>query len=131
MAVLQIGAGSVGWALAHKLAQNNDVVGDLVFASRTPLKAERIIASIRRQGNTKDPCRSLSVRAVDAADTAAVRRPMAYIRRLGRPLPRSISFATGPAGASCPWRRRDAPAAPGLRGVTDLQGAAAACPHAR
>src|SRR5262249_42884366 len=74
MAVLQIGAGSVGWALAHKLAQNNDVVGDLVLASRTPLKAERIIGSIRRKGNLKDSRRSLSVRAVDAADSAAVHR---------------------------------------------------------
>jgi carboxynorspermidine synthase len=80
MAVLQIGAGSVGWALAHKLAQNNDVVGDITLASRTPAKAERIIASIRRKGDLKDSRRSLSVRAVEAADTAAVRRLIGEVR---------------------------------------------------
>src|SRR5262249_37927913 len=74
MTVLQIGAGSVGWALAHKLAQNNDVVGDIVLASRTPAKGERIVASIRGKDNQNDPRRSLSVRAVDAHDAGAVTR---------------------------------------------------------
>jgi carboxynorspermidine synthase len=80
MAVLQIGAGSVGWALAHKLAQNNDVVGDIVLASRTAARGERVIASIRRKGNQKDTRRPMSARAVDAADSAAVCRLIDEVR---------------------------------------------------
>lgn len=74
MGVLQIGAGSVGWALAHKLAQNNDVVGDIVLASRTVEKCGRIIDSIRRKGSVKDERRLLAVRTLDALDVAATVR---------------------------------------------------------
>ena len=35
MAILQIGAGGVGWVVAHKAAQNNEVLGDITIASRT------------------------------------------------------------------------------------------------
>ncbi|MDD2608531.1 MAG: saccharopine dehydrogenase family protein [Giesbergeria sp.] len=71
MTVLQIGAGGVGWALAHKLAQNNDLIGDLVIASRTLAKCNTIIDSIRRKGNIKDPMRTISACTLDASDVAA------------------------------------------------------------
>ena len=32
MSILQIGAGGVGWVVAHKAAQNNDVLGDITFS---------------------------------------------------------------------------------------------------
>lgn len=74
MAVLQIGAGSVGWALAHKLAQHNDRVGDIVLASRTLSKCEQIIHSIERKRNLKTSTHKLSARRVDADDVGALRR---------------------------------------------------------
>src|SRR3954470_1807914 len=74
MTVLQIGAGSVGWALAHKLAQNNDITGDLVLAARTLARCERIIDSIQRKGNRKDGRRSISAQSLDANDVPAVVR---------------------------------------------------------
>jgi carboxynorspermidine synthase len=80
MSVLQIGAGGVGWAIAHKLAQNNDVFGDLVLASRTAAKGQRILESIERKQNVKDGRRSLSVRAVNADDVPAVRRLIDELR---------------------------------------------------
>lgn len=73
MSVLQIGAGSVGWALTHKLAQNNDLAGDITLASRTVSKCERIIASVRGRNNLKDPTRALVSCEVDADDPEAVR----------------------------------------------------------
>jgi carboxynorspermidine synthase len=45
MAVLQIGAGGVGWVTAHKLAQRNDVFGDIAIASRTRARGQRILES--------------------------------------------------------------------------------------
>lgn len=41
MAILQIGAGGVGWVVAHKAAQNNEVLGDITIASRTIAKCEK------------------------------------------------------------------------------------------
>jgi carboxynorspermidine synthase len=80
MAVLQIGAGGVGWAVAHKLAQHNDVFGDLVLASRSPARCDRIVESVLRKGNLKDPVGSLTTRTVDADDPAALRRLIAEVR---------------------------------------------------
>lgn len=80
MSTLQIGAGSVGWALTHKLAQNNDVVGDILVASRTESKCERIIESVRRKQNLKDPARSLTARKVDADDVEAVQKLIEEVR---------------------------------------------------
>ena len=45
--VLIIGAGGVAQVVAHKCAQNNDVLGDIHIASRTLAKCEAIIASVR------------------------------------------------------------------------------------
>ncbi|MBV7297697.1 carboxynorspermidine synthase [Enterovibrio paralichthyis] len=72
MAVLQIGAGGVGWVIAHKAAQNNDVFGDITIASRTVKKCEAIIESIKGRDNLKDTSRKLEARAVDADDVDAL-----------------------------------------------------------
>ncbi|WP_196219013.1 saccharopine dehydrogenase NADP-binding domain-containing protein, partial [Brucella melitensis] len=43
--VLIIGAGGVAQVVAHKCAQNSDVLGDIHIASRTVEKCRRIIDS--------------------------------------------------------------------------------------
>ena len=45
--VLIIGAGGVAKVVAHKCAQNNNILGDIHIASRTLEKCEAIVASIR------------------------------------------------------------------------------------
>jgi len=47
--VLIIGAGGVAKVVAHKCAQNNDILGDIHIASRTLEKCEAIVASIRER----------------------------------------------------------------------------------
>ncbi|EKX58835.1 Carboxynorspermidine dehydrogenase [Rhodobacter sp. AKP1] len=77
--VLIIGAGGVAQVVAHKCAQNNDVLGDLHIASRTVSKCEAIIASVHEKGAMKVAGR-FEPHAVDATDTAAV---AALIRETG------------------------------------------------
>jgi len=72
--VMIIGAGGVAHVAAHKVAQNNDVLGDLCIASRTLAKCEEIVASIRRKGSAKDPARRIQARQLDAMDVAATAR---------------------------------------------------------
>lgn len=72
MSILQIGAGGVGWVVAHKAAQNNDVLGDITLASRTIAKCEKIIESIKGKNNLKDPSKKLEARFVDADDVASL-----------------------------------------------------------
>ncbi|EKO3592308.1 saccharopine dehydrogenase family protein [Vibrio metschnikovii] len=72
MSILQIGAGGVGWVVAHKAAQNNDVLGDITIASRSIGKCEKIIESIKGKNNLKDSTKKLEARAVDADDVAAL-----------------------------------------------------------
>ena len=72
MSILQIGAGGVGSVIAHKVAQNNHILGDLVLASRTQAKCDRIFAGIERCKNQKDPSRKLESRSVDAHDVDSV-----------------------------------------------------------
>jgi saccharopine dehydrogenase-like NADP-dependent oxidoreductase len=69
--VLIIGAGGVAQVVAHKCAQNNDVLGDLHIASRTRAKCEAIIASVRAKGAMKVPGR-FEAHDLDATDTDAV-----------------------------------------------------------
>ena len=69
--VLIIGAGGVAQVVAHKCAQNNDVLGDLHIASRTLGKCEAIIASVHEKGALKQPG-TFQAHAVDAMDSAAV-----------------------------------------------------------
>ncbi len=66
MALLQIGAGGVGWVIAHKAAQNNDVFGKITIASRNIKKCEAIIASIKQNQNAKDSTLAIEPRKVDA-----------------------------------------------------------------
>jgi saccharopine dehydrogenase-like NADP-dependent oxidoreductase len=47
--VLIIGAGGVAQVVAHKCAQNNDILGDIHIASRTKAKVEKIIASVHEK----------------------------------------------------------------------------------
>ena len=51
--VLIIGAGGVARVVAHKCAQNNDVLGDLHIASRTIAKCRAIIASVHEKSAMK------------------------------------------------------------------------------
>ena len=78
--VLIIGAGGVAQVVAHKCAQNNDVLGAIHIASRTVGKCEGIIASVRAKGALKVADGVLAAHAVDARDTDAV---AALIRATG------------------------------------------------
>jgi saccharopine dehydrogenase-like NADP-dependent oxidoreductase len=69
--VLIIGAGGVAQVVAHKCAQNNDVLGDLHIASRTVSKCASIIQSVRDKKTMKQDG-VFEAHAVDAMDTAAV-----------------------------------------------------------
>ncbi len=70
--VLLIGAGGVAHVAAHKIAMNNDILGDLCIASRTQSKCDKIIESIKRKGNIKDPSKKIYSKQVDALDVKAV-----------------------------------------------------------
>ena len=67
---LIIGAGGVAQVVAHKCAQNNDLLGDLHIASRTVEKCEAIVASVREKGAMKVEG-VLKAHALDAMDVAA------------------------------------------------------------
>lgn len=69
--VLIIGAGGVAQVVAHKCAQNNDVLGDLHIASRTVSKCASIIQSVSDKKAMKQDG-VFEAHAVDAMDTAAV-----------------------------------------------------------
>jgi hypothetical protein len=69
--VLIIGAGGVAQVVAHKCAQNNDILGDLHIASRTRAKCDAIIASVHEKNAMKHPG-TFDAHGVDATDTAAV-----------------------------------------------------------
>lgn len=47
--VLIIGAGGVAQVVAHKCAQNSDVLGDIHIASRTLGKCRKIVESVREK----------------------------------------------------------------------------------
>jgi carboxynorspermidine synthase len=72
MSVLQIGAGGVGWVIAHKCAQNNDVFGDITIASRTIAKCEKIITSIKGRNNLKDTSKKITAQQIDADNVEAL-----------------------------------------------------------
>ena len=69
--VLIIGAGGVAQVVAHKCAQNNDVLGDLHIASRTVSKCEAIIQSVHDKAAMKQDG-VFDAHAVDGMDSAAV-----------------------------------------------------------
>jgi len=70
--VLIIGAGGVAQVVAHKCAQNNDVLGDINIASRTKAKCAAIIASIAEKGAMKQEG-VLQGHALDAMDIEATK----------------------------------------------------------
>ena len=69
--VLIIGAGGVAQVVAHKCAQNNDVLGDIHIASRTLSKCEAILESVREKAAMKSEG-VLKAHQVDAMDSGAV-----------------------------------------------------------
>ncbi|MCJ8509483.1 saccharopine dehydrogenase family protein [Rhizobium lemnae] len=77
--VLIIGAGGVAQVVAHKCAQNNDVLGDLHIASRTKSKCDAIIASVHEKKALKQ-AGVLEAHALNALDIEATK---ALITRLG------------------------------------------------
>ncbi|MFN3641530.1 MAG: saccharopine dehydrogenase family protein [Gemmobacter sp.] len=77
--VLIIGAGGVAQVVAHKCAQNNDVLGDIHIASRTVAKCQAIVDSVQAKGAMKVPGR-IEPYALDAMDAGAV---AALIRATG------------------------------------------------
>ncbi|WP_421577822.1 saccharopine dehydrogenase family protein [Shinella sp. M31] len=70
--VLIIGAGGVAQVVAHKCAQNNDVLGDIHVASRTKAKCDKIIASVHEKKALKQPG-LLEGHALDALDIEATK----------------------------------------------------------
>lgn len=69
--VLIIGAGGVAQVVAHKCAQNNDVLRDLHIASRTVSKCEAIIQSVHDKTAMKQDG-LFEAHTVDGMDSAAV-----------------------------------------------------------
>jgi len=69
--VLIIGAGGVAQVVAHKAAQNNDVLGDLHIASRTVAKCQAILDSVDEKSSMKQPG-VFKAHALDAMDSKAV-----------------------------------------------------------
>lgn len=69
--VLIIGAGGVAQVVAHKCAQNNDVLGDLHIASRTVAKCQAILDSVHEKSAMKQQG-VFKAHALDAMDSAAV-----------------------------------------------------------
>lgn len=70
--VLIIGAGGVAQVVAHKCAQNNDVLGDIHIASRTKAKCDNIIASVHEKKALKQTG-VLEGHALDALDIEATK----------------------------------------------------------
>ena len=69
--VLIIGAGGVAQVVAHKCAQNNDVLGDIHIASRTVAKCDAIIKSVHDKSAMKQDG-VFKAHTVDGMDSAAV-----------------------------------------------------------
>lgn len=70
--VLIIGAGGVAQVVAHKCAQNNDVLGDIHVASRTVEKCREIVASVQEKKSLKVEG-VIEAHALDAMDVAATK----------------------------------------------------------
>ncbi|MBB3977505.1 saccharopine dehydrogenase-like NADP-dependent oxidoreductase [Rhizobium azooxidifex] len=70
--VLIVGAGGVAQVVAHKCAQNNDVLGDIHIASRTKAKCDAIIASVHEKKAMKQEG-VLEAHALDALDIEATK----------------------------------------------------------
>ena len=65
MSVLQIGAGGVGGVVAHKLAMNANVFGEITLASRTLSKCEEIAKSVLSKTGINIQCKSVNADNVE------------------------------------------------------------------
>src|SRR3546814_9351097 len=72
--VLIIGAGGVAHVAAHKCAQNNILLGDIHFSSRTLSKCQAIITSIKEKNSQCGPgcLQPHSLGALDVSATKAL-----------------------------------------------------------
>jgi saccharopine dehydrogenase-like NADP-dependent oxidoreductase len=70
--VLIIGAGGVAQVVAHKCAQNNDVLGDIHIASRTLAKCQSIVDSVREKKALKTDG-VIGAHQLDAMDVEATK----------------------------------------------------------
>jgi saccharopine dehydrogenase-like NADP-dependent oxidoreductase len=77
MKTLIIGAGAVAHVAAHKVAQYNDALGDIIIASRNQAKCDAIIKSVKKKDSLYVASRNISSRQLDAMDVKAT---MALIR---------------------------------------------------
>ncbi|WP_114417463.1 saccharopine dehydrogenase family protein [Marinospirillum perlucidum] len=68
--VLIIGGGGVAQVVAHKCAQNNDVLGQITLASRTKEKCDAIAQNVEEKGSMKVPGK-IQTFALDALDIPA------------------------------------------------------------
>jgi saccharopine dehydrogenase-like NADP-dependent oxidoreductase len=68
--VLIIGGGGVAQVVAHKCAQNNDVLGRITLASRTQSKCDAIVKSVEDKDSMKVPGK-IRTFALDALDVSA------------------------------------------------------------
>lgn len=67
--VLIVGAGGVAHVAAHKIAQNNDLFGNIYIASRTIEACNEILESVKRKNNYKDPSKVIKAEQCDATNT--------------------------------------------------------------
>ncbi|WP_420963136.1 saccharopine dehydrogenase family protein [Brucella sp. IR073] len=97
--ILIIGAGGVGHVVAHKCAQNNDVLGDIHIASRTLDKCQAIIDSVREKKSLKVEGR-LEAHALDALDVEATK---ALIQKTGVEIVINVgsAFVNMPVFSAC------------------------------
>jgi len=68
--ILLIGAGGVSHVAAHKLAQNNDLFGNIYLASRSLESCKQILESIEHKKNYKDTSKKIQIRQIDALNTS-------------------------------------------------------------
>jgi saccharopine dehydrogenase (NAD+, L-lysine-forming) len=68
--VVIIGAGGVGAVVAHKCAQNPEVFGDILLASRTEARAEQVAQSVKKAHRRE--IAAMRVDADNVAETAAL-----------------------------------------------------------
>lgn len=68
--VMIVGAGGVAQVVAHKCAQHNETLGNIVIASRSVDKCEAIVSSIHEKGSLQAPGK-LEARALNALDIEA------------------------------------------------------------
>ncbi|MDR1418028.1 MAG: saccharopine dehydrogenase family protein [Endomicrobium sp.] len=64
--LLLIGAGGVAHVAAHKLAQSNNLFGNIFIASRSIDSCKQILDSIDRKNNYKDTLKKIQIKQIDA-----------------------------------------------------------------